>query len=139
MSIMGRPTTYEPGYCHQLVEHMAQGYSFESFAAVVKTHKQTLYDWADKNPDFYDAKLRGFAECLKWWEDQGNKGLWNETFKDGDGMTVSRSINATVWRLNMQNRFKWSERQEVKHEGEVKTNSDAVPLLVELLKKLGEE
>jgi len=42
-----------------LVEHMSKGHSFESFGAVVNVGRKTLYDWADNNPEFKEAKELG--------------------------------------------------------------------------------
>src|SRR5690349_7812689 len=95
-----------------LVGHMAQGLSYESFGGVVEVSKQTLYDWEKRHEEFRDAKDRGESQSRLFWEKAGINGLHNETIKDGDGMTVTRSINATVWIFNMKNRFKWRDKTE---------------------------
>jgi transposase len=61
----GRPTSYKPEYCEMLVEHMAQGLSFESFAAVTDTWKAALYDWVKTYPEFSNAKQRGTEKCKR--------------------------------------------------------------------------
>lgn len=67
---VGRPVTkpYKPEYCSQLTEHMKEGFSFESFGANVLVCKQTLYDWAEVNPEFADAKKVGTQLSLKFYE-----------------------------------------------------------------------
>jgi hypothetical protein len=112
MSKMGRPTKYKTDYCQMLIDHMADGLSFEAFGGLVGVSKQTLYDWEEKHEDFLDAKKLGESKARLYWEKVGRDGLYHEAFKDQDGMTVNRSINATIWIFNMKNRFKWRDRIE---------------------------
>lgn len=109
---MGRPTEYEPIYCQMLIDHMADGYSFESFAGKIKKARSSIYKWVDEFPDFSDAKSAGFDANLLFWEQQGIDGLYNQVIKDEDGMTVTKSINATVWIFNMKNRHQWRDKSE---------------------------
>jgi len=101
----GRPTKYDPKYCDMLVKHMAKGFSFESFAGVVKTCIQTLYTWSKEHREFLDAKAEGHAQGMRFWEDAGIEGMWNE--KEG------RTLNASVWIFNMKNRYQWRDKQEI--------------------------
>jgi hypothetical protein len=109
----GRPTLYRPEYCDLLVQHLADGLSFESFGGLVDVSKQTLYDWAVAQPKFLEAKSRGESKSRLYWEKVGRDGLYNETIKDAEGSTVVRSINSTIWIFNMKNRFGWRDKTEV--------------------------
>lgn len=113
----GRPEEYEDTYPEMLIEHFKQGYSFESFGGVVGVCKQTLYKWCEAHPEFMDAKQKGKMHSLLVWEKKGIDGLYNETIKDDDGMTINRSINAVVWKVNMFNRFGWGEKNTVEISG----------------------
>lgn len=93
----GRPSTYKKEYCRKLVDHMSQGLSFESFAGVVHTTKQTLYEWVKKHPDFLDAKHVGQAKSQIFWETIGIKGSCGHLEK----------FNGRSWQANMRNRFDW--------------------------------
>lgn len=112
----GRPTTYDPIYCEMLVKHMEDGFSFESFGKIAKCARSTLYEWEKNFEEFSDAKKLGETACQYFWEEQGIRYLHNETIKDGDGMTVTRSINATLWIFNMKNRFGWRDKQKDEEE-----------------------
>lgn len=104
---LGRPSKYDEKYCEMLVDHMAEGYSFESFAAVIDVNRDTLYEWAKVHPVFSDAKKRGFDQSLFVWEKFGIAGLWGS--KDS-------SFNAAVWIFNMKNRHNWKDK--VEHTGD---------------------
>lgn len=129
----GRPSKYKPEYCEMLISHFKNGDSYTTFAATVDVDRDTLYEWETKYPEFSDAKKRGWAHYQKFWEDHGKSGLYNETFKDNDGMTVSRSINSAVYIYNMKCRFPkdWRDIQEVK--AEVKNENAESEKVQELL------
>jgi hypothetical protein len=109
---IGRPSDYDRIYCEMLIKHMEDGFSFEAFGKVAKCSKQTLYDWCKAHPEFLDAKKIGETASQYHWEEKGIKGLYNETIKDGEGMTVTRSINASLWIFNMKNRFGWRDKKD---------------------------
>lgn len=108
----GRPTDYDPSYCDMLIEHLKQGYSFESFAADVDVCKDTLYEWIKAHPEFSDAKKRGTAKSQKWWEKKSIDHLIIS--KDGDRLDTGN------WIFNMRNRFGWRDRPE-------ETTEDTLP------------
>jgi hypothetical protein len=87
---------------------MSKGLSFESFAAVVDVHEDSLWEWAKKHKDFSDAKKEAFAKSRLFWEQSGIEGLWGS--KDGP------NINSTVWIFNMKNRFGWRDSVDHNHE-----------------------
>jgi hypothetical protein len=74
MSQMGRPTKYKPEYCELLIKHMAQGNSFESFAADCDCSFESLYEWARVHPDFSEAKKIGMTKLLKFDEQVARAG-----------------------------------------------------------------
>lgn len=99
----GRPTKFREEFCEQLVAHMAEGLSFESFGASPRgVCKQTLYTWLEKHPTFVDAKSRGKLESLLFWEKIGIKGTLGKV----------SNFSASSYIFNMKNRFKWADRHE---------------------------
>jgi hypothetical protein len=105
---LGRPSGYKKQYCELLTEHMASGLSFESFAADINVHRDTLYDWAKKHKDFSDAKRVGLEKGRKFWETVGCNGATGKI----------PGFNAAAYIFNMKNRFGWRDKQEVEHIGE---------------------
>lgn len=93
---------YDPAFCEMLIDHMSKGFSFESFAAIAKTHRDTIFEWVKKFPEFAEAKKEAMELNRFFWERAGMK-----------GMLDSKNFNASVWVFSMKNRFKWSDRSEV--------------------------
>lgn len=71
----GRYGEYRDEYCEELIEHMTNGYSIESFAGVVNVCRTTLYNWFKDNEDFAEAKDIGMMKSLFYWETLGIKGV----------------------------------------------------------------
>lgn len=96
---MGRPSKYKPEFCSALVEHMAKGLSFESFAAVAKVDRDTIYEWTKAHQDFSDAYKRGHVENMLFYERMGVAIMAGKVHK----------ANVTAWIFNMKNRHKWRD------------------------------
>ncbi|MEE8234088.1 MAG: hypothetical protein V3R41_05360, partial [Gammaproteobacteria bacterium] len=92
-------------YCQMLIEHMSKGLSFESFAAITDTCRDTIYEWVKVHKEFSDAKRGAFAKSQLFWEEIGIEGLFNGKNK--------KSLNSAVWIFNMKNRFNWTDKQEL--------------------------
>jgi hypothetical protein len=109
----GAPTLFRGEYCQMLIDHMAKGYSYESFAAVIDVDRSTLYAWESIHEGFSDAKKKAFEKNLLFWEKQGIDGLYSETEYDKNTGKPSRSksINSSIWNINMKNRHKWRDKQ----------------------------
>lgn len=125
--VFGRPTTYKPEYCEQLIEHMAKGYSFEAFGGVLGVSRDRVYEWAKKHPDFAEAKDVGLSRNLMYYEQQGNQGMWID--KEGP------VLNNTLWVFNMKNRHGWTDRKDIQIKAEA-VNPEAKKLSTEELVQL---
>ncbi len=110
---MSRPTKYDEKYCEMLIEHMAEGYSFESFGGIIEVDETTLYEWVKNHEKFSLSKSIGTQKSMIWWEQMGRKGMMNEI----------PFFNDRIWRLNMINRFrsKWSDGTKNENNDKVKT------------------
>lgn len=96
---------YRPEYCDMLVEHMGNGLSFNAFAGVIKVSQGTLYKWSKKHPEFAEARTRGDAAALLYWEQCGKSGMLGEI----------KNFNPSVYIFSMKNKFDWTDRPEVKN------------------------
>ena len=102
---MARPTKYKPSMCKVVIDLMQEGASQQEVLAVLDISNDTFYRWKKENEEFSETIKRGVQLSQGWWERQGRVSL-----KD-------REFNYTGWYMNMKNRFKWADKQEVKNEG----------------------
>lgn len=59
MKSMHGNSTYKEKFCNALIQHLAKGYSYQSFAQKLGIHKTTLYQWELSYPQFFKAKQSG--------------------------------------------------------------------------------
>jgi len=107
----GRPSTYKPQYCDDLIAHMRGGLSFESFAGKIGKSRDTIYEWEAVHKDFTDAKKIGEGLCQVWWENAGIAGMLGlKQTKDGIPLGM---FSPAIWIFNMKNRFNWRDKREL--------------------------
>lgn len=119
----GRPSEYDPAYCEDVIEHMAQGASLTSFAASVGVDRKTIYNWQKAHPDFLLACARAQAACAAWWEQanrllaitgMGNQGaiafglknMAHEDWKDKVEQHITGSVEHTLSREQLEERIR---------------------------------
>jgi hypothetical protein len=54
-SHIGRPPKYNQSYAKRIVDRMRKGFSLTAAAGYCNVHRQTVYDWEAKHPEFSDA------------------------------------------------------------------------------------
>lgn len=64
----GRPTDYRDAYCDEVISHLSEGYTLAAFAGIIGADRQTVYNWADAHPEFFDAIKKGRAKGQHLWE-----------------------------------------------------------------------
>jgi hypothetical protein len=135
---VGRPTEYKPEYCEQLINHMAEGLSYETFGVTIGVSRATLYVWENaknddgtpKHPEWIAAKKQGFEACQIFYERVGRNMLLGLVDKKTDPVTGKETVidytkgNTTVWVFNMKNRFNW--RDKVDHTSDNKPMRESV-------------
>ena len=109
MSDVGRPSKYNPAYCQQLVDHMADGASVQSFAAEIDVARSTINKWAEDHPAFSEALSRGKAKCAAWWEKTGRK-----LAATGEG-----NASMVIFGLKNMGDGDWHDKSQVEHGGGV--------------------
>lgn len=62
------------------------------------------YRWMKEEEILSETVKKGHDLCAVWWESEGRKNLKGKEF------------NATLWYMNMKNRFGWADKQEIKAE-----------------------
>lgn len=127
----GRPKIpFNPAWCQMLITHMAEGFSFESFAGRIGISKQTLYNFAKTEPSFLDAKEIGTEKCRLWFESIGKNGMMGirtisvkaidpETKKETTKVERLGQFLGGLWTHQMRCRFpdEWRDVQIHQHQG----------------------
>lgn len=52
---VGRPTDFKPQYAEEILALMATGLSLAAAAAELGFHRQRVYEWVEKHPEFADT------------------------------------------------------------------------------------
>ncbi len=103
---VGRPTLYKPEYCDQVIPLLKQGMSIEEIGLEFDVGYTTIYEWMNVHPEFSNAIKRGREFSKAWWMRRGRTDLENKDF------------SATLWYMNMKNRFGWADKQEITQNNE---------------------
>jgi hypothetical protein len=101
----GRPTDYKPAYGDEIISLMATGLSLTAAAADLGFHRDTIYAWAEKHPEFSDALKLAKAKRVLCLE----KDLL--TAKDGPVVT------SRIFALKNADPTEWREKQVTEHVG----------------------
>ena len=112
----GRPNKYKPEYCEELIEFMAQGYTFKAYAGHIKCAYSTVKEWVHKYPEFGEAKKIGQMACEK------------ALLTIGRGLATGKvKGNAQVWMFMMRNICKWTNEITIKDEKTLKAVTITLP------------
>jgi hypothetical protein len=107
--VRGRPMLYRVEMCEEIVGILAEGRTLEDAAAILGVAEVTFKKWCDAGSEIYHPE---FAEAVDygkqlsglWWREIGRMNVYNKNF------------NATLFMMNMQNRFGWTRKLEGKIE-----------------------
>ena len=99
--LTGRPTEFRINYPRLLETHMAQGFTFNSFAGEVDVTPKTLYRWLAAYPEFKRAREIGEARRQKVLEAVGLK------------IATTGKGNASAWAFIMKNTHGWTDNLTV--------------------------
>ena len=96
---VGRPTLYKKKYCKELIKHMKQGLSYETFGAAIGVCKSAIYQWEAAHEEFAEAKRLAWQEYQLFWEKMGVHGTAGKL----------KGFNSTSYIYNVKCRFRNSE------------------------------
>lgn len=101
----GRPrkdlTELENGWHDNVLKEMSEGASLDEIKAILGISNDLHTRWMRDEPEYSETIKRGMELCKAWWQNQGRTNLRNKEF------------SATLWYMNMKNRFGW--RDNVDH------------------------
>lgn len=97
---VGRPSLYKPEMCEQATELMKSGLALEELPLHLKVSLRSINEWREVHPEFAQAIKDGIDYSQSWWMGEGRENIRNKEF------------NATLWYMNMKNRFGWKDKTE---------------------------
>lgn len=105
--VMGRPTIYDPTWMIETIIDVGKkgGSITEMGVAIGVYHRSTLYDWAQKHPDFNNALKAAAAYSQAWWEEQGRVATFGgyENFSAASYIFQMKNRFPNSWRDVRQN------------------------------------
>ena len=107
----GRPTDFTPELGEQILVLMGEGLSLAAAAAECDVHRQRVYDWVAKYPEFSDT--------IKLAQSKRQAFLERRLISATEGPVVTSSIFA----LKNTNHEDWRDKREVEHSGEMNVTS----------------
>ena len=114
-----KPLDLPKGWEKTIIDLYSEGASDVEIKALICDWRgkfsNDLWDrWMLEEGKFSETIKNGKRKSAAWWQKNGRSNLENKEF------------NATLWYMNMKNRFGWADKQEVKqetkHSGEIKIN-----------------
>ncbi len=104
MAKVGRPkiTTekFPDGWQEHIINEMSQGASRAEIYAWLNIDKEVFTRLIEEDQEFSETIKSGERQSHAWWERKGRTELDNKDF------------SATLWYMNMKNRFGWRDKQE---------------------------
>lgn len=130
----GRPASYKPEFCQQLITTMARGLGVEQAFLFLGVCTATAYNWCKEftqkkiikengevevtmvpNPNYHEEFLNavkiGRKLSQNWWLEIARLNLDNKNF------------NNVLWMMNMGNRFGWKQRIDAKVDAKAEIKS----------------
>lgn len=114
----GRPTDFTPELGEEILTRMEQGLSLAASAADLNVHRQRVYEWVERHPEFSDTVKLAQAKRQLFLE---------KRLLSAD---VGPVVTSTIFALKNAGAEDWREKQEVDH-----TSSDGSmsPTRIELV------
>jgi hypothetical protein len=101
----GRPTDYTPELGEQILAKMKEGLSLAASAGELGVHRQRVYDWKDKHPEFADTISLAMVSRQAFLE--------RRLLKADQGPVVT----STIFALKNAAAEDWRDKQEHEHAG----------------------
>ena len=98
---MARPTIYTPELGEQILAYMKEGLSLAAAAAELDVHRQRVYEWKDRHPEFADTISLAMSKRQLFLE----RRLLNAD--------IGAVVTSTIFALKNAGAEDWREKQEV--------------------------
>ncbi|WP_311044332.1 helix-turn-helix domain-containing protein [Rhizobium lentis] len=103
----GRPTDWTPTLGEEILQLMSAGLSLAAAAAELGIHRQRVYEWVDRYPEFADTVKLAMAKRQLFLE---------RRLLSAD---VGPVVTSTIFALKNAGAEDWRDKQELEHKGQV--------------------
>lgn len=117
MTNAGRPTDFTPELGEQILALMAEGLSLAAAAAELNIHRQRVYEWEDRYPEF--------ADTVKLARSKRQAFLERRLLKANEGPVVT----STIFALKNAGQGDWRDKVETEHSGEISQKITKIELV----------
>lgn len=107
----GRPTDYTKTMGEEILTLMASGLSLAAAAAELGIHRQRVYEWVERHPEFADTVKLAQAKRQLFLE---------RRLLSAD---VGPVVTSTIFALKNTNHEDWRDKREVEHSGNMEVTS----------------
>lgn len=107
----GRPTDFTPTLGEEILTLMASGLSLAASAAELGIHRQRVYEWMDRHPEFADTVKLAQAKRQLFLE---------RRLLTADAGPV---VTSTIFALKNAGPEDWRDKREVEHSGGIETTT----------------
>lgn len=118
MAKIGRPTDFKKAYGDEILSLMAVGLSLAASAAELGFHRQRVYEWMERHPEF--------ADTVKLAQVKRQLFLERRLLSADSGPVVT----STIFALKNAGPEDWREKQEVDHKS---SDGSMTPTRIELV------
>jgi len=101
----GRPTDYTPEMGEQILDLMNSGLSLAASAAEINVHRQRVYEWMERHPEFADTIRLAQVKRLLFLE---------RRLLSAEAGPV---VTSTIFALKNAGPEDWRDKQEIEHKG----------------------
>lgn len=107
----GRPTDFTPSMGDEILSLMASGLSLAASAADLGIHRQRVYEWMERHPEFADTVKLAQAKRQLFLE---------RRLLSADAGPV---VTSTIFALKNAGPEDWRDKREVEHSGGIETTT----------------
>lgn len=107
----GRPTDFTPTLGEEILSLMSSGLSLAASAAEIGIHRQRVYEWMERHPEFADTVKLAQAKRQLFLE---------RRLLSADAGPV---VTSTIFALKNAGPEDWRDKREVEHSGGIETTT----------------
>jgi hypothetical protein len=116
----GRPTKFDPSMIEQAAFLCREGFTDDKLADFFKVDKQTIYNWREAHPAFFDSSKTG----KDIHDEQVEKSLRERAtgWTSPDGKFYPPDPASIIFWLKNRRPERWRDKQELEHSGGLNIN-----------------